>query len=275
MRGHDQHLAQPRGVARGDGPHDGGLALHDEGDVLVVGHHLVHHALHRVEADDVLHEAFARAVGLGPVAGQELQHGGVGHQRENQDEEQQHEGHQCGEDACRREVQVPLLAVVGGVEHAEAPLAEEVPPPGTYFFLNVHLLRSDNPDKDTNFTRKPCACGSIRALSSQRPPSPPLPLPRGSVLRRPPLPPPSFPQRRAAFREDRMSGATLPFGRAVVPASAAPLPLPLPRGAVFRAVAGQPFDTWRLFDAPMRTGKQRFAYFYYLCGVHRITIQIR
>ena len=81
-----------------------------------------------------------------------------------------------------------------------------------------------------------------------------------------------------------MSGATLPFGRAVVPASAArvslasaapPLLSRLPRGAVFRAVAGQPFDTWRLFDAPMRTGKQRFAYFYYLCGVHRITIQIR
>ena len=57
----------------------------------------VHHALHRVESDDVLQQAFARAVGLGAVSGQELQHGTVSHQRQREDEQQQDERHQRGD----------------------------------------------------------------------------------------------------------------------------------------------------------------------------------
>jgi len=57
--------------------------------LFAVSTHLGHLPLDRVEPHDVLQQHFARAVGL--VARQEFQHGGVGHQRENQDEEQQDE----------------------------------------------------------------------------------------------------------------------------------------------------------------------------------------
>ena len=82
--------------------------------------------------DDVLQQAFARTVGLGAVSGQELQHGAVRHQRQREDEQQQHERHQPGEDARGREVYVPLLGVVGGVEHVEAAFAEKAALPCPY-----------------------------------------------------------------------------------------------------------------------------------------------
>ena len=88
-RGHHQHLRGPRAVRIGEHPRHGRLALHDQGYVLVVGEHVVHHALHRVQPDDVLHQTFARAVGFGAVARQEFQYGAVRHQREDEDKEQQ------------------------------------------------------------------------------------------------------------------------------------------------------------------------------------------
>ena len=88
-RGHHQRLVGLDAVETADVAYHGRLALHDEGDVVAVSTHLGHLPLDRVEPHDVLQQHFARAVGL--VARQEFQHGGVGHQRENQDEEQQDE----------------------------------------------------------------------------------------------------------------------------------------------------------------------------------------
>ena len=143
VRGHHQHLADARRVRRGEHARHGRASLHDQGYVLVVGQHVVHHALHRVEPDDVLHEAFARTVGLGAVSGQEFQDGGVRHQRQREDEEHQHERHQSREDTRRREVHVPLLGVVRGVEHVEPAFAEQAAPPCPYGFQKFHLSGYD------------------------------------------------------------------------------------------------------------------------------------
>ena len=137
-RGHHQHLAGAGAVRCGERARHGSFALHDQRDMLVVGEHVVHHALHRVEPDDILHEAFARTVCLGAVSRQQFQDRGIGHQRQDEDEQQQHERQEGREDAGRREVHVPLLAIVRGIEHVETAFAEKPAPPCPYGFEKSH-----------------------------------------------------------------------------------------------------------------------------------------
>ncbi len=127
-RGRREALVHAGAVVRLHGAYHGVLALHDEGDVLVVEHHFVHRALHRVEPQHVAHEVVARAFGLRAVAGQEFEHGGVGREHQQHEEEQQGERYESSENACGRDVDVPLLAAVGGVAQTEPPLAQRLVP---------------------------------------------------------------------------------------------------------------------------------------------------
>ena len=87
-------------------------------------------------------EALAGLVGLRAVSGRNSSTGVYATSVRDEDEEQQHEGHQSGHEACRRDVHVPLLAVVRGVEHVEAALAEQSAPPGPHGLYRFHRSES-------------------------------------------------------------------------------------------------------------------------------------
>ena len=127
--GHHECLVRADAVLLAYGSHHRSLALHDEGDVVVIGNHVVHHPLHGIQTDDALHQTFARAGRFDAVAGQEFQHRRIGYDRQNEDEKQQRESQKRGEQTCRGDVGVPLLDVVGRIEHAQAAFAGEAFPP--------------------------------------------------------------------------------------------------------------------------------------------------
>ncbi len=87
-----------------------------------------------------MHETLTHPIGLGTISGQKFEHGRISHQGENKNEQQQRESRQTGKDARRRKVDVPLLAVVRGIEHVETTLAEKIAPPRTYSLQEFHRI---------------------------------------------------------------------------------------------------------------------------------------
>ena len=133
LRGRHQSLVQTGGVVVHRGAQHGGAALHNHGYVLVVGKHVVHAALERIDAHYALHQPIVRPLGRGAITREYVQHGGVGHQQEHQQKQEQTERRDSSDESRGRYADVPILLAAYGIGETEPLRAEQI----VYFTFQI------------------------------------------------------------------------------------------------------------------------------------------